>query len=89
MKTQRLILAFFFLFLPLCPFCVQGQTVVFGYNESGQRLSLYLTDRGYTMHEHIPGTDLIDMNGRMYGCTTATIRNARMFPPYGTYSKGK
>ena len=36
-------------------------------------LSPYFTDRGYTMHEHIPGTDLIDMNGRVYDCTTATF----------------
>ena len=41
--------------------------------EVSQQLSPYLTDRGYTMHEHIPGTDLIDMNGRVYDCTTATF----------------
>lgn len=41
--------------------------------KANQRLSPYITDRGYTMHEHIPGTDLIDMNGRVYDCTTATF----------------
>ena len=35
--------------------------------------SPYLTDRGYTGHEHIYGTDLINMNGRVYDTTTSTF----------------
>ena len=39
MKTLRLFLAFSLLFLPLCLLHVHSQTVAFGYNGAGQRIS--------------------------------------------------